>query len=252
MADYKVIDAEQLDADLTTVADAIRSKGGTTEQLLFPSGMVTAIGAIQSGGGSGENLLDYVNDLCLEYQYIEKDILNISFGKYVNNTNIRFPNLYSASGFRHIVIDFLGESTNSTVSLDSKLRFNTDIHEDTLEIIELPIIEKIPPSTFNRAFQNRKKLKEIRTIIDASNCTSFGNYGLDCPKLETIRFVENTIKYTLSMPSASLLSDESIQSIIDGLATVETAQTLKLNNNVIAKLTETQLATITGKNWTLA
>lgn len=55
MADYKVIDAEQLDADLTTVADAIRSKGGTTEQLLFPSGMVTAIGAIQSGGGSMEN-----------------------------------------------------------------------------------------------------------------------------------------------------------------------------------------------------
>lgn len=51
MADYKVIDAEKLDADLTTVADAIRSKGGTTEKLSFPQGMKQAVEAISSGGG---------------------------------------------------------------------------------------------------------------------------------------------------------------------------------------------------------
>lgn len=52
MANLKVVDATQLDADLTIVADAIRSKGGTTEQLEFPQGMASAIGSIQSGGGS--------------------------------------------------------------------------------------------------------------------------------------------------------------------------------------------------------
>lgn len=52
MADYRVIDAEQLNADLTIVADAIRAKGGTTEQLPFPLGMKSAVEAIQSGGSS--------------------------------------------------------------------------------------------------------------------------------------------------------------------------------------------------------
>lgn len=51
MANYKVVDAEQLDADLKTVADAIREKGGTTESLEFPLGMKSAVENIKSGGG---------------------------------------------------------------------------------------------------------------------------------------------------------------------------------------------------------
>ena len=48
MADYLVTDNE-----LASVADAIRAKGGTTEQLSFPAGFVSAVESIQSGGGSG-------------------------------------------------------------------------------------------------------------------------------------------------------------------------------------------------------
>lgn len=51
MATYKLVDTEQLDADLKTVADAIREKGGTTDQLAFPDGMASAVEAIQAGGG---------------------------------------------------------------------------------------------------------------------------------------------------------------------------------------------------------
>ena len=36
--------------DLTAVADAIRAKGGTDAQLIFPDGMVEAINAIEIGG----------------------------------------------------------------------------------------------------------------------------------------------------------------------------------------------------------
>ena len=36
-------------ADLTAVADAIRAKGGTAAQLVYPSGFVSAIQAIQTG-----------------------------------------------------------------------------------------------------------------------------------------------------------------------------------------------------------
>lgn len=41
------------DTDLTAVADAIREKGGTSTALVWPSGYVDAIGAIESGGGGG-------------------------------------------------------------------------------------------------------------------------------------------------------------------------------------------------------
>ena len=53
MAYDKVIDSAKLDDDLTTVADAIRSKGGTSEALAFPAGFVSAIEAIEAGGGGG-------------------------------------------------------------------------------------------------------------------------------------------------------------------------------------------------------
>lgn len=36
---------------LVSVADAIRTKGGTSESLQFPQGFVDAVGAIESGGG---------------------------------------------------------------------------------------------------------------------------------------------------------------------------------------------------------
>lgn len=51
MAYDKVIDSALLEADLTTVADAIRSKGGTSEALSFPNGFVSAVEEIQAGGG---------------------------------------------------------------------------------------------------------------------------------------------------------------------------------------------------------
>ena len=48
MAYDKVIDSAQLNADLESVADAIRDKGNTTEKLMFPAGMVSAIGDIKT------------------------------------------------------------------------------------------------------------------------------------------------------------------------------------------------------------
>lgn len=49
MANYKFVDADQLDSDLALVADSIRSKGGTSEQLAFPDGFKSAIDVISKG-----------------------------------------------------------------------------------------------------------------------------------------------------------------------------------------------------------
>jgi len=51
MSDYKVTDSE-----LTGIANAIRTKGGTSSQLVFPDGFTSAIGAIPTGGGVIQSL----------------------------------------------------------------------------------------------------------------------------------------------------------------------------------------------------
>ena len=48
MTDYMTTDTE-----LTSVANAIRTKGGTSAQLVYPAGFVSAIEAIPTGGGGG-------------------------------------------------------------------------------------------------------------------------------------------------------------------------------------------------------
>jgi uncharacterized membrane protein len=49
MALDKSVDSSQLNSDLTSIANAIRTKGGTSAQLLFPTGFVSAVQAIPSG-----------------------------------------------------------------------------------------------------------------------------------------------------------------------------------------------------------
>lgn len=51
MAFDKLVDSAQLDSDLTSVANAIRAKSGTSGQLAFPAGFVSEINAISGGGG---------------------------------------------------------------------------------------------------------------------------------------------------------------------------------------------------------
>lgn len=72
-------------ADLTAVANAIRAKGGTADSLVYPDGFVTAIQAIETGGGSGSDEL--VNSL------IDRTIS----GAYVNNT-VTVIGLYGLAG----------------------------------------------------------------------------------------------------------------------------------------------------------
>ena len=64
MAVDKLVDSTQLDTDLTSVANAIRTKGGTSASLAFPAGFVSAVEAIETGGGgySADTIADHAID----------------------------------------------------------------------------------------------------------------------------------------------------------------------------------------------
>ena len=70
-------------ADLVSVANAIRTKGGTSEALVFPDGFVSAVQAIQAGGGGtitatapkDVNFYDYDGTLLYAYTLEEAKAL---------------------------------------------------------------------------------------------------------------------------------------------------------------------------------
>lgn len=124
----------------------------------------------------------------------------------------------------------------------------------------VPTLEKLDiteheakPNALNWAFLGDINLKSILGKWDLSECAECTLWLSSCSKLENIEFASNTIKISISFVWCPLLTDKSIQSIIDGLAdlTGGTAQTLTLHSTVGASLTDEQKAVITAKNWTL-
>ena len=92
-------------------------------------------------------------------------------------------------------------------------------------------------------------IDKITTVASNDYVSSFDN----CKALKNITF-EGEIGKNIAFAQSPLLSEESVQSIIDCLVdlTGQTVQTIQFHATVKAKLTETQLTTITNKNWTLA
>ncbi|MBR5012284.1 MAG: hypothetical protein IKY12_06965, partial [Clostridia bacterium] len=91
--------------------------------------------------------------------------------------------------------------------------------------------------------------------LDLSSKTDTGSlFGGYNHGIKEVRFVPLTIKCSINFSDDKYLSDETVQSIVDGLADLsgKTTQTVTFHNTVGNKLTDTQKANITAKNWTLA
>ena len=106
--------------------------------------------------------------------------------------------------------------------------------------------------TSTDVFYSCTKLEEIRGEIE-NTTTNWTLWFASCVKLREVRFKENSIKGAFTIAQSPLLSAESVQSIVDGLADMTGGPSYKLtyHADVKAKLTEEQLATIAAKNWTM-
>lgn len=77
MAVDKLVDSTQLNSDLTSIANSIRTKGGTSAQLAFPAGFISAIEAIPTSVGPSVveekdvNFYDYDGTLLYSYTAAE-------------------------------------------------------------------------------------------------------------------------------------------------------------------------------------
>ena len=75
-------------ADLAAVADAIRAKGGTSEALSFPDGFVSAVQAIQAGGGGTEDIARQIVEGTIE-TYSNEEITVIKDGTFNNAKKLK-------------------------------------------------------------------------------------------------------------------------------------------------------------------
>ena len=99
------------------------------------------------------------------------------------------------------------------------------------------------------AFRGTSALKEIKGTLDLTDATSVNNMFEACTSLEYVRFKANSIKISISFAKCTKLTSETVQSIIDGLATVETAQTVTLNAN--QKVLQSHIDSANAKGWTV-
>lgn len=179
MAVDKLVDSAQLDADLTSVANAIRTKGGTSADLAFPAGFVQAIGDISSG--DGVTLDDYyANNVTT---YVNTNLTSITKERYIafgdNTDSITFQNLVSANiyafmycGAKHIYVPKLQTYGRYTFANCARL-----------EKIALPSAQTSANENLDNLFNGCTSLTHIdfgpNTLGRLASSSSFNNCPLE-------------------------------------------------------------------------
>lgn len=253
---------------LTAIGNAIREKKGTTE-LIPLADMPQAI--LDISGGETIDLLQYVKtakmlfhsaksfpsigvvnlpnvyDVYQAFAYWNTEPIPIVEELTVNAPNINVNNNQACMGqmfvFNNGVKKVILNMPDGSQYMNSTFSGCAILEEVVLNFSTKKI------SDYVSVFANCRKLKKIDGVLDFSSATKV-TYMFGCNELEYVRFAPNTLSISISLAASSKLTSESIQSIIDGLATVETAQTLTLNKAIV--LTDEQKATINVKGWTLA
>ena len=273
---------------LTDIGNAIREKNGTTD-LIPLADMPQAIRDIQSGGGDNTDLTEietiidesgvledseatvtekveqlieraeFMDNFWDAYQkngtrtdynngFAYDTFTNDTFYPKYNITPIKNGTVFRQS--RNLTIDLKERLKECNVVLDTSKLDNFNYMFEACGVSAIPLLNCINGTNFTYVFNGCTNLHTIEKII-VNKDLELDRCFVNCSKLQNIIF-EGEIGKNINIGYSPLLTMESIQSIIDGLATVETAQTLTLHTNVKAKLTEEQLATITSKNWNLA
>ena len=186
------------------------------------------IGEISAGGG-----LDY----------------DTFWDTYQDNGNrTRYSNAFYGEGWNDITFN---PKYPITISGDSAVDYASVFSYGGMTEINVDISVNSP--SLATAFNQNRSIVTIKKMVLLRNDVYFDRTFVATTNLENITF-EGVISKSIGFPNSQKLSDASIQSVIDHLAdlTGQTTQTLTFHSTVGNKLTDTQKATITAKNWTLA
>lgn len=142
-----------------------------------------------------------------------------------------------------IVIDF-----SQATAMDEVF---ADYNYGDLALTRIGIIDFSSTTSATYAFRYNKKLVTIDKLVFHSGITTFNRAFEQCYALENIT-IEGEIANSISFSHSNKLTHDSLMSVINALATVETTKTLTLHADSKALLTDAEKAIATEKGWTIA
>lgn len=178
MAVDKAVDSTQLNNDLSSVANAIRAKGGTSASLAFPAGFVSAVEAIPTGGYS-------IDDLATRAE--PSGTITIPNATSIGSGAFRNSNVVNVVALEAITVSayaFNGCSKLKKVKLPKVTSLGSGnmftVQASTIEHFASPKLTNVLPSNFA---QGADKL----SVVDAGKCTTIQTRSLaNCSVLTTL------------------------------------------------------------------
>lgn len=163
-------------ADLVAVADAIRSKGGTSEVLMFPGGFVDAVGAIEAGSGIELQIDGTTLNGFAKFELVNDKITRINKLRDTTVTKIDCPN-----------VTYVGDARNNPYLEYFNFENVTEINTDTF-ISDSALKEVIAPKLTKMGGQHNFNSCTSLTYVQLDVAPSFGwqwNFG-KCTALTTV------------------------------------------------------------------
>jgi hypothetical protein len=222
------------------------------EQIAIAKADLDAVYAAGQAAGSsgGTDLLRYISDTAnLTYLFYKAKFAKEDLLFAVDKAPSTLHSVFRlATGYKRLTVSV--PRTKAYVGDYFIFGSATDASNvSTIEELTLP--DGIKFSSFVHFAGNCVNLQTINGSIDLSESTNNDMCFMSCTKLVDVKFADGSIQKSLYIKQSDNLSDASITSIVNGLATVGTRQTLTVHVNVAGRMSEAQKATITAKNWEL-
>lgn len=273
---------------LTDVANAIRTKTGTT-QPINAQNFSTEILNIQTGGGGNtlKNLLDATKSayyLFYDYKgtsvdgliaYDDTENVTTVASMFDHNTNLINAPLLNTSNATWWVGAF--SYCNSLINLPlydmSKATDISNLFKNCekltqiplfvtnnvkkmrntfafcIELTTIPLLNTEKVLDMSYCFNGCVKLASIPEL-NVSNVESFTECFSNCTSLKSILMTGMKVSFNIS--ASTKFEESDLVTILNNLATVTTTKTLTMGATNLAKLTDEEKAIATGKGWTLA
>lgn len=174
MAEYKVVDTEQLDSDLTSVASAIRTKTYTNEELVFPEGFISAINSIEGGDEDTQALIKKAKThewMQEHYILYKKDAQNILFSNNPNVTEIPEFVFSQVTNFYRMFMGCTGLTKIPSMDTSNGENFG-EMFRNCTSLSEIPPLNTSKGTNMYRMFNGWKGLS-LPWTIDTTNVTNF-------------------------------------------------------------------------------
>ena len=261
MADYKVVDIEQLEAGLTATADAIRAKTGSSDEIPWNAETGMAANIEEVFDAAKQNAYDVFWDI---YQYNgTRDDYRSAFAgagwtdeTFKPKYDIKPTKLANSMFFCTRVTDLPKLLTEYGIEFDTSKATNLNtVFGGSSYLIKAPTLSTVSTTNINTLFDDCRNLESIEKLIlkdDGSQAPS--NAFRYTYKLVDI-VIEGVIGQNgFNFQWSTLLSKASILSIINALSTTTTGLTVTFSLAAVNNAFETAEGVADGSTsaeWTV-